>query len=38
MTLSILVVAIQIAVAVFTLIHESGEDARFAGEKLGYRS
>jgi hypothetical protein len=38
MTFSIVLLAIQIAVAVFVLIHDSSEDARFEGDKLGYRS
>ena len=33
-----IVLALQIAVALFALIHESAEDPRFAGDKLGYRS
>ena len=37
MTFSLILVAIQIAVAIFTLIRESGEDARFE-DKLDYRS
>jgi hypothetical protein len=37
MMFSLIVVAIQIAVALFTLIRESGDDPRFE-DKLGYRS
>ncbi len=38
MNLSIIIFALQILVTVFALIHDSGEDERFAGDKLGYRS
>lgn len=38
MTFFILLLAVQIAVALFALVHESAEDPRFAGDKLGYRS
>ena len=35
---SIIVVAIQLLVMVANLIRESGEDDRFKGDKLQYRS
>ncbi len=38
MTFSLILVAVQIAVAVFALVRQSGEDTRFEGEKLNYRS
>jgi hypothetical protein len=38
MNLSLLVFTLQILVTIFALICESGEDERFAGDKLGYRS
>lgn len=37
MTFSLILVAIQIAVAVFALLRESGDDPRFE-DKIGYRS
>jgi hypothetical protein len=37
MTFSLILFGIQIAVALFTLIRESGDDPRFE-DKLGYRS
>lgn len=37
MTFSLIVVALEITVALFTLIRESGDDPRF-DDKLGYRS
>jgi hypothetical protein len=38
MNLSLILFTLQILVTVYALIHESGEDERFAGDKLGYRS
>jgi hypothetical protein len=38
MNLSLILFALQILVTVIALIRESGEDERFAGDKLGYRS
>jgi hypothetical protein len=38
MSLSLILVAVQILVAIFALIRESGEDKRFEGEALEYRS
>lgn len=38
MSLSLILVAVQILVAVFALIRESGEDKRFEGDALDYRS
>lgn len=38
MTFSIVLLAIQVAVAVFVLLRESSEDPRFEGDKLTYRS
>ena len=38
MTISIIVIAIQIVAAVVALVRGSREDARFEGDKLGYRS
>jgi hypothetical protein len=38
MSLSMILVAVQILVAIFALIRESGEDKRFEGEALEYRS
>jgi hypothetical protein len=34
----LIVLALQVIVAVIALVRESGEDARFEGDKLGYRS
>ncbi len=38
MTLSLILLAMQVVVAVVVLVREKGEDVRFAGDKLGYRS
>jgi hypothetical protein len=38
MSFSLMLFVFQILVTVFTLAFESGEDERFAGDKLGYRS
>ena len=38
MSLSLILVAVQILVAIFALIRESGEDERFEGDTLAYRS
>jgi hypothetical protein len=38
MNLSLIIFALQVAVSVFSLLRESGEDESFAGDKLGYRS
>jgi Flp pilus assembly protein TadB len=38
MTLSLIVLALQIVVTVIALVRESGEDDRFEGDKLIYRS
>lgn len=38
MSLSLILVAVQILAAVFALVRESGEDERFEGEALEYRS
>jgi hypothetical protein len=38
MNLSLVVFTLQVLVTVYALIRESGEDERFAGDKLGYRS
>jgi len=38
MNLTLILLAIQMLVTVFALIHDRGEDERFAGEKLAYRS
>jgi hypothetical protein len=38
MTLSLILIAAQIVFAAIALFRESGEDARFAGDKLIYRS
>jgi hypothetical protein len=38
MNLSLILFALQLLVTVTALIRESGEDERFAGDKLGYRS
>jgi hypothetical protein len=38
MTLTLIILAAQVIAAVITLIREKGEDSRFAGDKLGYRS
>ena len=38
MNLWLIVLALQVIFAVVALVRESGEDARFEGDKLGYRS
>jgi len=38
MNLMLILSAVQILITVVALVRESGEDARFAGDKLGYRS
>jgi hypothetical protein len=38
MNLPLMLLTLQVLVTVFALIRESGEDERFAGDKLGYRS
>jgi hypothetical protein len=38
MNLPLILFTLQVLVTVFALIRESGEDERFAGDKLGYRS
>jgi hypothetical protein len=38
MSISIIIVALQIVITLLALVCESGEDPKFAGEKLGYRS
>jgi hypothetical protein len=38
MNLTLILVAVQIVVAIFALIRESGEDKRFEGDALEYRS
>lgn len=38
MTLSLILLAAQILVTVIALVRESGEDPRFEGDKLGFRS
>jgi hypothetical protein len=38
MSLSLILVAVQILIAIFALIRESGEDERFEGDTLAYRS
>jgi hypothetical protein len=38
MSLTLILVAVQILVAVFAFIRESGEDKRFEGDALSYRS
>jgi hypothetical protein len=37
MNLPLMLLTLQVLVTVFALIRESGEDERFAGDKLGYR-
>jgi len=34
----LILLAAQIVIAAFALFRESGEDKRFAGDKLGFRS
>jgi hypothetical protein len=38
MTLTLIVIAIQIVVMLFSVVRESGEDTRFEGDKLTFRS
>jgi hypothetical protein len=38
MTLSLILLAAQILITVIALVRESGEDPRFEGDKLMYRS
>jgi hypothetical protein len=38
MNLSLILFAVQILVTIFALVRESGEDERFAGDTLSYRS
>ncbi len=38
MSLSLILFAVQILVTIFALVRESGEDERFAGDTLSYRS
>ena len=38
MNIALIVLALQITVVVAALLREKGEDERFAGDKLGYRS
>jgi hypothetical protein len=38
MNLSLILFALQVLITIFALVCESGEDERFAGDKLGYRS
>ncbi len=38
MTLSLILLAAQVLVTIFALVRESGDDPRFEGEKLMYRS
>lgn len=38
MTLTLIIIALQIAVLLVSLVRESGEDARFQGDKLTFRS
>lgn len=38
MSFWLILFAAQIIVTVFALVRESGKDARFEGEKLGFRS
>lgn len=38
MTLSLILLAAQVLVTVFALVRESGEDPRFEGDKLTFRS
>jgi hypothetical protein len=38
MNLPLILFTLQVLVTVFALIRESGEDERFAGDKLAYRS
>jgi hypothetical protein len=38
MHVSLILFTLQVVASVFSLVLESGEDERFAGDKLGYRS
>jgi hypothetical protein len=38
MTLTLIILAAQVIAAIVALVREKGEDDRFAGDKLGYRS
>jgi hypothetical protein len=38
MNIWLVVLAVQVIAAVIALVKESGEDKRFEGDKLGYRS
>jgi hypothetical protein len=38
MNLALIVLAAQVIVVIFALLRERGEDERFAGDKLGFRS
>jgi len=38
MNILLILLAVQVLVTVFALVFESGEDPRFAGDKLAYRS
>ena len=38
MNIWLIVLAVQVVAAVIALVKESGEDERFEGDKLGYRS
>jgi hypothetical protein len=38
MTLTLIVIALQVVVTLVSLLRESGEDARFEGDKLTFRS
>lgn len=38
MSIWIILLAVQIVIAAIALVRESGEDIRFEGDKLGYRS
>jgi hypothetical protein len=38
MTLALIAIAAQLIFALVSFLRESGEDERFAGDKLGFRS
>jgi hypothetical protein len=38
MTLTLILIALQVVVTLVSLLRESGEDTRFEGEKMGFRS
>jgi hypothetical protein len=38
MSIALIVLAVQVAALAIVLFRERGEDERFAGDKLGYRS